>query len=150
MTYAMQCELPISNERTYKGQFKVWDTQGCVPECSPKGHYYAVRAESEELATVYTTTRVWALHATQEALVRLALPYSPKNHFLAMAAITRLSHLTDIGETDAHTYDQVMRLATALAYRVSVWIHAHIQRLEGERDLVLATLERAIDELPQG
>ena len=150
MTYAMQCELPISNERTYKGQFKVWDTQGCVPECSPKGHYYAVRAESAELATVYTTTRVWALHATQEALVRMALPYSPKNHFLAMASITRLAHLTDIGETDAHTYDQVMRLATSLAYRVSVWIHAHIQQLEGERDLVLATLERAIDELPQG
>ena len=81
MTYAMQCELPISNERTYKGQFKVWDTQGCVPECSPKGHYYAVRAESEELATVYTTTRVWALHATQEALVRMALPYDPRTIF---------------------------------------------------------------------
>ena len=53
-------------------------------------------------------------------------------------------------ETDSHTYDQVMRLATALSYRVSSWIHAHILKLEGERDLVLATLERAIDELPQG
>ena len=148
MTYAMQCELPINNDLSYKGQVRIWDTQGCVPECSPNGHYYIVRAESEELAAVYTNTRVWALHATQEALVRLSLPYSPKNHFLAMASITRLAHLTDIGETDAHTYDQVMRLATALAYRVSVWIHAHILKLEGERDLVMATLERAIDDLP--
>ena len=150
MSRVMQCELPNDNERTYKGQFKVWDTQGCVPECSPKGHYYAVRAESEELATVYTTTRVWALHATQDVLCRLALPYSPKNHLLAISSIARLSHLTDIGETDPHTYDQVMRLAASLALRVSSWIHSHILKLEGERDLVLATLERAIDELPQG
>ena len=150
MSRMMQCELPISNDAAYKGRVRIWDTQGCVPQCSPKGHYYSVRAESEQLAAVYTTTRVWALHATQEALTRTALLYSPKNHFLAMAAITRLSHLTDIMETDSHTYDQVMRLATALSYRVSRWIHAHILKLEGERDLVLATLERAIDELPQG
>ncbi len=150
MSRVMQCELPISNDAAYKGRVRIWDTQGCVPQCSPKGHYYSVRAESEELATVYTNTRVWALHATQEALVRMALPYDPKNHFLAMAAITRLAHLTDIMETDAHTYDQVMRLATALSYRVSHWINSHILKLERERDLVLATLERAIDELPQG
>ena len=150
MAYAMQCELPINNDQTYIGRVRIWDTSGCVPECSPKGHYYSVRAESEELATVYSNTRVWALHATQEALTRMMLPYSPKNHFLAMAAITRLSHLTDIMETDPHTYDQVMRLSTALSYRVSRWIDSHILKLEGERDLVLATLERAIDELPQG
>ena len=83
-------------------------------------------------------------------MTRMALPYSPKNHFLKMEAITRLSHLTDIMETDSHTYDQVMRLAVALSCRVSRWIHSHILKLEGERDLVLATLERAIDELPQG
>ena len=149
MTYAMQCELPINNDAAYKGRVRIWDTQGCVPECSPKGHYYAVRAESEQLATVYTNTRVWALHATQEALLRMTLPYSPKNHFLAMASITRLAHLTDIGETDLHTYEQVLRLTHELTYRVSLWIHAHILELEGERDLVLATLERAIDELPE-
>ena len=114
MTYAMQCELPINNDAAYKGRVRIWDTQGCFPECSPKGHYYAVRAESEELATIYTTTRVWALHATQEALVRMALPYSPKNHYLAMSSITRLAHLTDINETDPHTYEQVLRLTNAL------------------------------------
>ena len=150
MAYAMQCELPNNNDRTYRGEVRIWDTQGCVPECAPKGHYYSVRAESEELAIVYKTTRVWALHATQEALTRMALPYSPKNHFLTMAAITRLSHLTDIMETDSHTYDQVMRLAMALSYRVTRWIHSHILKLEGECDLLMATLERAIDELPQG
>ena len=147
MTYAMQCELPNNNDRTYRGEVRIWDTQGCVPECAPRGHYYSVKAESEEVALVYKTTRVWALHATQEALTRMALPYSPKNHFLTMAAITRLSHLTDIMETDSHTYDQVMRLAVALSCRVSRWIHSHILKLEGERDLALATLERAIDEL---
>ena len=150
MSRVMQCELPSNNDAAYKGRVRIWDTQGCVPVCSPKGHYYSVRAESEEVALVYKTTRVWALHATQEALTRMALPYSPKNHFLTMAAITRLSHLTDIMETDSHTYDQVMRLAVALSYRVSRWIHNHILKLEGERDLVLATLERAIDELPKG
>jgi len=149
MTYAVQCELPISNDAAYKGRVRIWDTQGCVPECSPKGHYYAVRAESEQLATVYTNTRVWALHATQEALLRMALPYSPKNHLLAMASITRLAHLTDIGETDPHTYEQVLRLTHELTYRVSLWIHAHILKMEGDLDLVLATLERAIDEQPQ-
>ena len=150
MTYAMQCELPINNDASYKGRVRIWDTQGCFPECSPKGHYYAVRAESEELATIYTTTRVWALHATQEALLRMALPYSPKNHYLAMSSITRLAHLTDINETDPHTYEQVLRLTNALTYRLSLWIHAHILKMEGDIDLVLATLERAIDEQPQG
>jgi hypothetical protein len=150
MSRVMQCELPISNDVAYKGRVRIWDTQGCVPQCSPNGHYYSVRAESEELATVYTTTRVWALHATKEVLIRLALPYSRKNHLLAMGALASLSHLTDIGETDPHTYDQVMRLTTELTIRISAWIHSHILKLEGERDLVLATLERAIDELPQG
>ena len=150
MSRVMQCELPISNDAAYKGRVRIWDTQGCVPQCSPKGHYYSVRAESEELANVYTNTRVWALHATQDVLCRLTSPYSPKDHLLAISSIARLSHLTDIGETDPHTYDQVMRLAASLALRVSSWIHNHILKLEGERDLVLATLERAIDELPQG
>ena len=71
-------------------------------------------------------------------------------HYLAMSSITRLAHLTDINETDPHTYEQVLRLTNALTYRLSLWIHAHILRMEGDIDLVLATLERAMDEQPQG
>ena len=149
MSRVMQCELPISNDAAYKGRVRIWDNQGCVPQCSPNGHYYSVRAESEELAAVYTNTRVWALHATQDVLCRLASPYSHKNHLLAISSIARLSHLTDIGETDPHTYDQIMRLAASLALRVSVWIHNHIHKLEVERDLLAANFIAVVFPEPQ-
>jgi hypothetical protein len=148
MTYAMQCELPNDNDAAYKGRVRVWKTNFNVPQCPPEGHYYVVKAESEERATVYGNTRVWALHNAQQALGYISSPYTRQTHLRALKSINHLAFIADIGETDSHTYDQIIRLSNLLAYRVSLWIHAHILELEGERDLVLATLERAIDELP--